>query len=252
MSWGGRSSEKQTHGSSAISKETEQLLDAVMKQRGLSIRATQEVKEAVKNGGAGGADPFSVFAHKQAQKKQPFNSKVATASIPKPPPPSRLQASGSPPARFSTIRLKDDIERLNGPLDHREQFTPLPPVPSRDEQKDKLSSIMTHGNAKAAREAQMLEERRKEEAALKKSEEERRLSDPKEAMISQIIEEIAERREYLESLVSKGLAGATNPKIAQVKGEIASRMNELQKLGVDTRSGRPKVKPADPSRIRIG
>lgn len=247
MSWGGPSKEaKKSHG---ISKETEQLLDAAMKQRGLSIRATKEVKEAIGNGAG---DPFSVFSQKTAQKQQPLNSKMATASIPRPPPSSKLPASGSPPARFSNIRLREDIERLNGPIDQREQYVPQPPMPSRDEQKDKLSSIMTHGNAKAAREAQMLEERRREEAALKKEEEERRLSDPKEALIAQIFEEIAERREFLEQLVGKGLTAASNPKIAQVKGEIASRMTELQKLGFDTRAGRPKIKPVDPSRVRLG
>ena len=250
MSWGGSASSKakesKSHGS--LSKETEQLLDSVMKQRGLSIRASKEVKESIQNGAG---DPFQVFSAKAAQTRQPLNSKVATASIPKPPPTSTLQALGSPPARFSNIRLKEDIERINGPLDQREQYVPLPPMPSREEQKDKLSNIMSHGNARAAREAQMREAEMREEAALKKAEEERRLSDPKEALIAQIFDEIAERREFLEGLVSKGLA--SNPKITQVKGEISARMSELQKLGIDTRPGRPtKPKPMDPSRVRIG
>ena len=252
MSWGSSKAEKKgSHGSTSLCKETEALLDEAMKKRGLSIRAAKEMKESI---ASGGSDPFLIFSSRTAQTSKALTSKAATNGIPKPAPPSALQASGSPPARFSNIRLREDIERLHGPVsEHRDTFKPLPPVPSRDHQKDVLSNIMLHGDARKAREAQILDARRREEAALKKEEEERQLLDPKEALISQIFQEITERREHLEELVSRGLATSSNQKVAQIKGEIASRMAELAKLGFDTRAGRPKNirKVQDPSSLRL-
>jgi len=52
----------------------------------------------------------------------------------------------------------------------------------------------------------------------------------------QIIDEIKQRREFLEEMRASGRASQYE---ATVKGEIASRMKDLERLGMDVKTSRP-------------
>ncbi|KAG1666447.1 hypothetical protein FOA52_015117 [Chlamydomonas sp. UWO 241] len=59
--------------------------------------------------------------------------------------------------------------------------------------------------------------------------------DPHEELVEQVVEEIRERREFLEAMQAAG-RGA---EYVGVKGEIAQRLKDLERLGVDVASSRP-------------
>ncbi len=67
-----------------------------------------------------------------------------------------------------------------------------------------------------------------------------------DAFFLQIVEEVQERREFLEEMQGAGKASQYE---GTVKGEISARLKELERLGLDVKSSRPP--PARPN-MRLG
>ncbi len=59
--------------------------------------------------------------------------------------------------------------------------------------------------------------------------------------IVQVLDEIRERREFLEEMQRAGKGALYE---ATIKGEIAARLKDLERLGLDVKAGRPAVRPA--------
>ena len=57
---------------------------------------------------------------------------------------------------------------------------------------------------------------------------------------AQIVDEIKSRREFLEGMQASGQGGQYE---AIIKGEIATRMKDLERLGLDVKSSRPPPAP---------
>lgn len=134
-----------------------------------------------------------------------------------------------PPGKWSGKKMVDDILRDNPP--EREMFVGGAPLPDREAEKDRLSRVMEYG-PKGARE---MEERTAamKQAAMQRIARNKRV-DVKEEMIDLIIDEIRERREFLEGMRA---AGRVEQYEQQVRSEIKVRMRELEKLGLATKPG---------------
>ncbi|PNW83903.1 hypothetical protein CHLRE_04g216150v5 [Chlamydomonas reinhardtii] len=224
MSWGGQTgSSKKNDGFSSLTKETQQLLQGVAKDRGLSHRAMQDMASSVQRGDAAWVNHLSSgTAAFQAPKSK-------TAPLVKAPKVGAAGGSGPAlapplPGRFSGKKMHGEILR-DTPYE-RDLFVGGAPVTDREAEKDRLSKLMELGAKGAAEmDARM--------AAMRKEAKERAAKaarvDVKEAKIDQIVDEIQERLTFLESM--KGLGrGAEYER--QIRTEVAVRLKELEKLGV--------------------
>lgn len=218
MSWA--PAKKET--SLGLSKETAAFLQENMKQKGLSQRAVEDIANSIQRGDSKWVEHLnkgtSTFRSPASSKSKVKVPKVGTG-------PSRPPAVG-PTARFSGIKLQSEILRDNPP--EREQFPGAPPGPDREKEKDRLNLVFQHGaEGVAEMEARAAEAAAAAEEAARRP---RKAVDVREAMIDQIIDEIRERREFLEDLAAKG---AHSNYEATVRAEIASRIAELRNMGLD-------------------
>ncbi|GAX81469.1 hypothetical protein CEUSTIGMA_g8898.t1 [Chlamydomonas eustigma] len=222
MSWGSNSSRKQEAG---LSKENEQLLQAAMQKRGLSLRAMQDVTSSIKRGDGNWADHLNTSTSSFQQPSSKTNAKV---KVPKFAGGSNSMPQPSAPYSFSGKRM--NIEPVE-----REMWAGCAPGPDREAEKERLSKVMELG-AKQLKAMELREAERRADLL-------RRQADPikpvdlKEELIDQVVEEIRERREFLEQMQKVGKAATYD---AIMKGEIAARLKELGDLGLDVRSGRPR------------
>ena len=104
---------------------------------------------------------------------------------------------------------------------------PAPPRPTRgamvrDAEKQRLAEVFEWGRAGAQRiqEARRMAGRAPPPPAAADA-------DPREAMVDQMVEEVRERREFLEEMQARG-RGA---EFRHVQGEISQRLGELARLG---------------------
>ncbi|GIL70556.1 hypothetical protein Vretimale_3670 [Volvox reticuliferus] len=223
MSFGAPHNNKKKDGLSSLSKETQELLQGVMKDRGLSQRALQDVASSLQRGDAAWVNHLS----SGTASFQPPKSKTANpVKVPK------VGTGGSAiapplPGRFSGKKMQHEILRDTPP--ERDMFRGGPPAPNREVEKDRLSKVMELG-AKGARE---LDEKM---AAMKREARERaekaKRVDVREEMIDQIVDEVRERLTFLESMRALGQGQEYE---AHIRGEVAMRLKELEKLGVPTK-----------------
>mmetsp|Transcript_9363 Transcript_9363/g.16569 ORF Transcript_9363/g.16569 Transcript_9363/m.16569 type:complete len:250 (-) Transcript_9363:488-1237(-) len=223
--------------SSGLTKETQALLDDALKKRGLSLRATKDVAASV---AAGSTDWIHNLSTCSSSKSAPPASKSqAKVKVPyyRPKPdglPAHLQG---PPASFSGIRMQQQM-----PCNEREQWPGGPPAPDRELQKEHLAQVMEAGGADKLREKKALQESARE--AAEDAAARHRPVNVKEAMIDHLVQEVAERREFLEAMRATGHGGYE----AQIKGEMQQRLSQLRSYGVDVSAG---VGPADKPAVAV-
>ncbi|GLC42172.1 hypothetical protein PLESTB_000638400 [Pleodorina starrii] len=225
MSFGGHPSGKKKDGLSSLSKETQDLLQGVMKDRGLSQRAVQDIASSLQRGDSAWVGHLNSGTASYQPPKSKTTShvkvpKVGTSG-------GRAPAAPPLPGRFSGKKLQHEILRDTPP--EREMFRGGAPAPNREAEKDRLSKVMELGS-KGAREMEEKMAAMKREAR-ERAERAKRL-DVREEMIDQIVDEVRERLTFLESMRALGRAGEYE---AHIRGEVAVRLKELEKLGLPTR-----------------
>mmetsp|Transcript_27581 Transcript_27581/g.81667 ORF Transcript_27581/g.81667 Transcript_27581/m.81667 type:complete len:251 (-) Transcript_27581:40-792(-) len=238
MSWGApAAAQRSKSDGAALSKQTQALLDDVMSKRGLSLRAMQDVSESIKSGSGSWADTLNRTTASFHEAGSKSLSRTAGVRVPKfsgrggggPPPAPQL------PGSFSGKRMLPGILRAAPP--ERDQFRGCAPGPSRDAEKDRLSEVMEHGRKGVAdRQASMQEAAAARRAAAARA----AAADPQEDLVNQLVDEIQERREFLEDMQAAGRGAEYD---AKIRGEIAQRMRDLERLGVDVASSRPAARP---------
>ncbi|KAK9823514.1 hypothetical protein WJX72_003340 [[Myrmecia] bisecta] len=134
----------------------------------------------------------------------------------------------SPPlARPAGRKALQDV--LRDSPSERDRFAGAAPGVDREAEKDRLALTFELGREgmqarqQAASTAQSLHQSQR---AMQSADQH---VDPKEALIDQIVAEIQERREFLESARQQG---QPSPCEARLKAEISSRLAELRRLGV--------------------
>mmetsp|Transcript_26863 Transcript_26863/g.58615 ORF Transcript_26863/g.58615 Transcript_26863/m.58615 type:complete len:240 (+) Transcript_26863:207-926(+) len=238
MSWGKTPKKDEP----ALSKETQALLSGVMERRGLSLRAMEDVQKSLKSGDSNWVDHLNTGS---STYKAPASKTQTLVKAPKVGKAAMNPQSLAllPPSSFSGKRMLPDIMRITPP--ERDMFTGVAPGPDREAEKDRLSKVMEHG-AKGARE---LERKMAEmKAAALERAARSKVVDVREEMIDLIVDEIRERREFLEQMRA---AGKGQQYEAQIRGEIAGRMKELSMLGLDTKVGKPPPPPKNPNSLQL-
>lgn len=220
MSWGAAPNKKNDPLSS-LTPQTQQLLQGVMKDRGLSQRALQDVASSVQRGDAAWVNHLSTGT---ASFQAPRSKTATLVKAPKVGTGARSHLAPPLPGRFSGKKLAHEIMRDTPP--ERDMWVGGGPTVDREAEKDRLSKVMEYGS-KGAKEMEAKMAAMKREA-LAKAERAKRV-DVKEDLIDQIVEEVRERINFLESMKALGKAGQYE---AQVRGEVAARLRELEKLGL--------------------
>jgi len=188
---------------------------------GLSRRAKADIMSGM---ATGGGDWASQLSERRTLRRAPTSSasrtiapRVGRGGAGAPAPGAALNAA---PTR-TTIRTRDAIAESTGNYE-REAFPGAPPGPSRDAEKQRLAEVFEWGRAGAQRiqEARRMAGRAPPPPAAADA-------DPREAMVDQMVEEVRERREFLEEMQARG-RGA---EFRHVQGEISQRLGELARLG---------------------
>ncbi|MEW5317004.1 MAG: hypothetical protein WDW38_008338 [Sanguina aurantia] len=211
---------------SGLTKETKDILAGLMKDRGLSHRAMADVVGSVKRGDGGWADSLNTGIAKQKPAASQGNMLVRAPTVGKVTAGARLV---QPPASFSGKRMSGAILR-DAPVG-REQYPGSAPAPDREVEKGRLQALMEMGpKGVADMEAKLL---RLQKAAMEPARQPRP-EEAREAMIDQVVEEIRERREFLEAM---RVAGRSAEHEVSLKAEISQRLRELERLGMDLQRG---------------
>ncbi|KAG2496835.1 hypothetical protein HYH03_005240 [Edaphochlamys debaryana] len=197
-----------------------------MKDRGLSQRAVQDVAASVQRGDGAWVNHLNT----STASFQPAKSK--TAPPVKTPRVGLGGPAGAPmappiPGRFSGKKMQHEILR-DTPAE-REMFVGGAPVVDREAEKDRLSRVMELG-PKGVREMDAKLAAMKKEAQLKADRAKR--ADVREDMIDQIVAEVRDRLTFLEDMRRLGRGGEYE---ATIRGEVAARLKELERMGVPTR-----------------
>eukprot|EP00877_Chromochloris_zofingiensis_P007945 jgi/Chrzof1/3403/Cz12g24020.t1 len=111
----------------------------------------------------------------------------------------------------------------DNPPEQEAAFYPAPGI-DREAEKDRLSALFQHGRQGLQ---EMQEEQQRQAAAASRAKPQ---LDTKEQLIDQIIDEISERREFLQSMRANGRGQEYE---ATVKAEVSQRLAQLRRLGVD-------------------
>jgi len=252
MSWGGTSKNKNEKGSlQALTPQNREFLEGIMKQKGLSLRATEDISSSLKRGDGNWIQHLNTGVssfQKAKSSKQPLirapivgrhtgSGSVANSSSSAPSlvNPEIRQAEQLVLQRFSGKKMLPEIIRDSPPV--RDMYVGGAPVPDREFAKDRLGQVMEHGSdfvkRLEARAMEMCSAGYQQEQRRKAGEERQKGSgssmNPKDQMIDQIVDEIRERREFLEAMRAAGKGAEYEEKI---KSEMLIRIHELEKLGL--------------------
>ncbi|KAK3260653.1 hypothetical protein CYMTET_30401 [Cymbomonas tetramitiformis] len=197
-----------------VSKETQQFLDNIMKERNMSNRQMEVLK---------GQMGLGTTATGPAKRKDAVAVPRVRSAASRP-----MAAPGS--GRFSGIKMKDEIYRDCPP--ERDAYTGQGSKGRDNEaEKDRLAkNFEFHGRTEEERQAAVRAMRAKQEAHEAKT----RKPDPvkdRDSMIDEILEGIGERQQFLEEMRKMGQLTAQAEET--VKTEVASKLVLLRKLGVE-------------------
>eukprot|EP00232_Nephroselmis_pyriformis_P023689 CAMPEP_0182854452 /NCGR_PEP_ID=MMETSP0034_2-20130328/1259_1 /TAXON_ID=156128 /ORGANISM="Nephroselmis pyriformis, Strain CCMP717" /LENGTH=202 /DNA_ID=CAMNT_0024985285 /DNA_START=140 /DNA_END=744 /DNA_ORIENTATION=- len=179
-----------------LTKETQHLLQGLMKERGMSNRLRDDIMSSVASGDPLPASNFaSGRASMRARKNPPVN--VPRPKTKKPPP--------SMPGSFSGKKMVKEIMRDN-PLDEqRDNFKPKPGR-DNDREKEKLNLLMETANLEPeTRDARMQARFGPRPEPVKKAFVKRMTAaEEREQLVEKILDEIEEREQFLEDMEKLG------------------------------------------------
>ncbi|GMH33110.1 hypothetical protein BSKO_00944 [Bryopsis sp. KO-2023] len=205
MSWGRQNANRDQ--SLNLTYQTKSFLDGLVQRRGLSKRAVDDVKRSIQNGTSGWVDVMLTKECKPRTERRPR----AHAG-------PRIRITGTP-QRWAGKKMLDEILRDSPP--ERDQFHGGSICVDREAEKDKLIRKFAYGEQGASEiEAGQPDNRKSFHADARPA---------TEQMIDQIIDEIQDRRTFLERMRK---CGREREYESQIKLEIASRLAELRGLGV--------------------
>jgi len=232
MSWGSRTTaEKCKQPRGGLSKETQSLLDGIIGNKNLSKRAAADIREAAARGDSSWVQTLNSGVARQkptnhldrAHKPKVVAPRVGNACRHAPP--------SLPTGTFSGKRTQPHIQ-ASGPAE-REQYQTRPPAPDREKEKDMLARRFEMGREAAmkleAAELELQARARRGEALQPSQPAKTREESAREQLIDQILDEVEERRAFLEEMRA---AGRSAPYEGQIKGEIAERLAQLRRMGV--------------------
>mmetsp|Transcript_24353 Transcript_24353/g.43370 ORF Transcript_24353/g.43370 Transcript_24353/m.43370 type:complete len:232 (-) Transcript_24353:91-786(-) len=229
MSWG-KPAEK-PKSSSGLSKETQSFIDGLINNKNVSRRAATDIHEAV---GRGDSNWVNTLNKGVASRKPTGHLEKAhrpKVSTPKVGNSSRYAPPALPTGTFSGKRMQSHIE-ASSPYD-REQYQTRVPGPDREKEKDRLARRLEMGREAAMKleavEMDLANRMRRGELVRATQPVKTGEENAREQLIDQILDEIEERRVFLEEMRSKGQSQQYE---AQMKGEIAERLAQLRRMGV--------------------
>lgn len=220
---------------SGLSKETQQFLTQTLgANRSLSKRAMEEITAKAAKGNADWVDTYATARASQRTTPSQIQSTLRRPAAATPSAPSTSGRVAPAPGKKTGIRTQDTILAATDGY-AVEQAPPALPIPDRNAEKDRLSSINEYGREGAARlaasKAATVRAAGQPGAAATAV---RAVADPKESMIDQLIKEVSNRADFLEEMRAAGQGAKYEREVAS---EISQRMAQLRKMGVGMGGG---------------
>eukprot|EP00899_Mesostigma_viride_P000990 jgi/Mesvir1/10892/Mv11171-RA.1 len=201
----------------ALSKETTSLLEGMLSTSNLSRLAQQQILDNAKRTGFLPSIPAAQKPQRSASAEAASRQRMAR---------ERLLAQNTvnlraTTATFSGIRLEHQIK--SSPDFEREQYRGGPGGRNNEAEKERLAQVMERKGKTAAELEAMLGKPARPKAKGPVS------LPTKDERIDELLQEVEERREFLEEMIA---AGRGHLYEAKIKSEISLRLAELKRLGV--------------------
>ncbi|CAG9462423.1 unnamed protein product [Pedinophyceae sp. YPF-701] len=203
-----------------LSAGTQEFLAEVLNETGASRRLRSEVLTGAKQGTdwVGALSTRTPNRHVSSTMRQSETLRKQTIQKHQP---RMMHVGAAKPGK----KMADTIFEETGRYE-REKFTGGGPVVDREAEKDRLALANEVGRKEAARirNAQLAKQRAPPPAACAPSPP----RDPRELLIDQLVDEVRERREWLEDMRARGLSA---PYEEETTKEIRERLSRLRTLG---------------------